>query len=303
MKALAAEFLSLYNPCRVCPWKCGVNRLAGEPGKCRCGSEAVVNDYMPHFGEEGCLVGERGSGAIFFSFCNLSCVFCQTSDISQKGEGTPVDAERLSDIMLWLQNEGCHNINLVTPTHVIPSIVSALLIAREKGLTLPIIYNSGGYDSVETLRKLRGVIDIYLPDFKFWLPETAENLCGARNYPDVARKALKEMHRQVGNLVIDEKTGLAKKGLLVRHLVLPGHLDETEKILEFVAKEISPFTYINIMGHYHPCGKARDLPPLNRNLRKREFETAIKIAEKLGLRRLDKTHWHLYDLLFEKDNS
>jgi len=293
------KFFELYRSCRVCPWECGCNRIEGETGKCRCGPEPVVNDYMPHFGEEGCLVGERGSGAIFFSYCNLSCIFCQTANISQKGEGIPVSTDKLSDIMLWLQNEGCHNINLITPTHVSPSIACAVEKARSKGLNLPVVYNSGGYDRVETLKKLEGIVDIYLPDFKFWKNETAEKLCGASNYPEKAREAIKEMHRQVGDLEIEQGAGLAKRGLLVRHLVLPGYLDETEKILKFIAEEISPNTYVNVMGHYHPCGKARSIPGINRTLTRSEFNAAIEMARKAGLKRLDTTHWHLLDALLE----
>ena len=219
--------------------------------------------------------------------------------MSRRGEGITVNSDKLSGIMLWLQNEGCHNLNLITPTHVIPSIVSAVYKARKKGLRLPIIYNTGGFDRVETIKLLDGIIDIYLPDFKFWEEETAEKLCGARNYPRVARKAIKEMHRQVGNLVVDRDTSLAKKGLLVRHLVLPGFLDETEKILKFLAEEISPETFVNVMGHYHPCGEAKNIPPINRNLTRKEFNTAIELAKKAGLSRLDKTHWHLLNSILE----
>lgn len=262
----------------------------------------VIGDYMPHFGEEACLVGKKGSGAIFFSYCNLKCVFCQTEDVSLKGEGTPVENRKLAEIMLWLQNEGCHNINLITPTHIIVSIILSLREARDNGLTVPVIYNSGGYDKVEILRELDGLIDIYLPDFKFWSPEVAEKLCGAKNYPEVGREAIKEMHRQVGDLTLDSNTGLARRGLLVRHLVLPGLLSETENIMEFLAREISPDTYVNIMGHYHPCGMARKIPPLNRTLRRSEYVKAMEFAKRAGLKRLDKTHFSLYPLVFSPES-
>ncbi len=297
------DMLDIYSSCRLCPWECGVNRFAGERGRCKCGAEAIVSDYMPHFGEESCLVGERGSGAIFFAHCNLSCVFCQTANISQRGEGTPVSTEKLAEIMFWLQDHGCHNLNLITPTHVIPSIMTALAMARERGFTLPVVYNSGGYELVETLKKLKGFVDIYLPDFKFWNGETAEKLCGAGNYPEVARKAIKEMHDQVGDLKIDARTGIAVRGLLVRHLVLPGYLHETRKILEFISKEISPETHVNIMGHYRPFGDAKQIVPINRSLKRSEFRAAVETAEAVGLSRLDKTHWHLYDFLFEQENK
>ena len=263
----------------------------------------MVSDYMPHFGEEGCLVGNNGSGAIFFAYCPLSCVFCQTADMSQEGKGSPVSTEKLAEIMLWLENEGCHNLNLITPTHVIPSILEALNHARKKGLSLPVVYNSGGYERVETLKRLEGLVDVYLPDFKFWKPKTAEKLCGARNYPEIAKLAIKEMHRQVGDLVIDPGTGLATGGLLVRHLILPGYLDETKQILQFVSREISPDTYVNLMGHYRPCRMAKSIAPINRNLTRAEFEAAVEAARAAGLYRLDKTHWHLYDLLFNHNGK
>ena len=278
------KFFELYRSCRVCPWECGCNRIEGETGKCRCGPEPVVNDYMPHFGEEGCLVGERGSGAIFFSYCNLSCIFCQTADISQRGEGTPVSTDKLSDIMLWLQNEGCHNINLITPTHVSPSIACAIEEARSKGLNLPVVYNSGGYDRVETLRKLEGIVDIYLPDFKFWKNETAEKLCGASNYPEKAREAIKEMHRQVGDLVIKE--GLAIRGLLIRHLVMPGHLEDSRAIFRFIATDVAPTTFVNVMEQYRPCYKADELPEIARRISGEEFDRALAYAHEEGLERV-----------------
>ncbi len=296
-KSLCAELLNVYKSCAICPWECGCNRFGKERGRCNCGVDAVVSDYMPHFGEEKCLVGEDGSGAIFFAFCNLSCVFCQTYEMSQEGKGTQISSDELANIMIWLQEAGCHNINLVTPTHIIPSIVCAIEKAKSKGLNLPIIYNTGGYDRVETLKKLEGVVDIYLPDFKFWKRKTAKKLCGAENYPGVVKEAIKEMHRQVGDLEIDLTKGLAKRGLLIRHLVLPGLLDETEEILKFIVEEISPDTYVNIMGHYHPCGDALNFPEINRTLTKREFERALEIAKRAGLRRLDTTHWHLLDTI------
>ncbi len=254
--------------------------------------------YEPHFGEEACLVGEKGSGAIFFSGCNLGCVFCQTYEISHEAVGTEISYEGLAEIMLELQEKGCHNLNLVTPSHQVWAILKALELAFKRGFRLPIVFNTGGYDKVETLKALEGIVDIYLADFKIWDEEIAARLLKAKDYPSVAREALKEMHRQVGDLELDEN-GLAKRGLLIRHLVLPEGLAGTEQVLRFIKEEISPNTYLNIMGHYHPAGEASGYPPLDRTLRRREFEEAVEMARKLGFSRLDKTHWALLPLILD----
>ena len=236
----------------------------------------------------GLPAGLGGSGTIFFSQCNLRCVFCQNFDISWEGHGRPVTAEQLADQMLRLQELGCHNINFVTPSHVVPQILEALVVAAERGLRLPLVYNTGGYDRLETLRWLDGVVDIYMPDFKFWKPETAQELAKAADYPEVARAAIKEMHRQVGDLVLDEH-GLARRGLLVRHLVMPGGLDETREILRFLAREVSPDTFVNVMPQYRPEGLASRYPAIARPLSRAEFQDAVRIAQEEGLRRLART--------------
>ena len=273
--------------CCLCPRHCGVNRLAGESGKCHITKQAVVSSYGPHFGEEAPLVGRHGSGTIFFTYCNLRCVFCQNYTISQLGEGSPVDKEELTKIMLSLQARGCHNINLVSPTHVVPYILEALEVAVSMGLYLPLVYNSGGYDSAETLKLLDGIVDIYMPDMKYSEGEVAEQLSGVKDYPLVNKAAIKEMHRQVGDLEIDEQ-GVAQRGLLVRHLVLPNRLAGTQEVVRFLAQEVSANTYLNIMAQYHPCYKASDIPSLARTLHQQEFNEAIDLAHQQGLHRLDK---------------
>jgi putative pyruvate formate lyase activating enzyme len=271
----------------LCPRHCGVNRLAGENGKCRITRQAVISSYGPHFGEESPLVGRHGSGTIFFTYCNLRCAFCQNYAISQLGEGWAVDKEELAKMMLSLQAKGCHNINLVSPTHVVPYILEALELAVGMGLYLPLVYNSGGYDSVETLELLDGIIDIYMPDMKYSDDKTAEQLSGIKDYPKVNKAAIKEMHRQVGDLQLDEQ-GIAQRGLLVRHLVLPNRLAGTEEIVAFLAHEVSTNTYLNIMAQYHPCHKAFDIPQLSRPVSKQEFNEAIDLAHRQGLNRLDR---------------
>lgn len=278
--------------CHLCPHTCGINRLEDNPGQCKLGRYAFVSSYFPHLGEEDCIRGWRGSGTIFFSGCNLQCAFCQNWEISHYRDGEPVDAEQLAGIMLELQKLGCHNINLVTPTHVVPQILEALKVAIEKGLRLPIVYNSGGYDSVETLKLLDGIVDIYMPDFKIWDTEVAGRLLNAPDYPEVARNAIREMHRQVGDLVLD-KNGLAVRGLLVRHLVLPGNLAGTRQIAEWIVKEISPHTYINLMNQYRPYGYAAEpeahglYKDLARLLTRDEYKNACEEARKVGLYRFD----------------
>jgi len=276
--------------CCVCPRHCGVNRLAGESGKCHITTQVMVSSYGPHFGEEAPLVGRYGSGTIFFTYCNLRCVFCQNYTISQLGEGYVVDREELAGMMLSLQAKGCHNINLVSPTHVVPHILDALELAIDRGLHLPLVYNSGGYDSTETLQLLDGIIDIYMPDMKYSNEKTAEQLSGIKDYPEVNKAAIKEMHRQVGDLQIDEQ-GVAQRGLLVRHLVLPNRLAGTEEVVRFLAQEVSTNTYLNVMAQYHPCYKAFDIPQLSRSVNQHEFYKAIDLAHQQGLHRLDSPHF------------
>jgi len=272
--------------CDICPHKCSVNRLEGEKGICKTGSRAEVSSFGPHFGEESPLVGRNGSGTIFFTHCNLYCIFCQNYDISHLGQGHQVDDERIADMMLSLQTLGYHNINFVTPTHVIPQIVKALPGAIEKGLNVPLVYNSGGYDSVPTLELLEGIFDIYMPDFKYSDDNIAQRYCNAPDYSQVAKEALKTMHRQVGDLVLDEK-GIAKRGLIIRHLVLPEDLAGTSEAMRFIAEEISKNSYVNLMDQYRPCYKATDFPPLDRRISREEFVEATKIASNLGIKRLD----------------
>lgn len=277
---------NLLTQCEICPRRCKVNRLKGEHGVCKTGKRALVSSYNPHFGEESPLVGTGGSGTIFITNCNLLCVFCQNYEISHLGEGVEVSDGQMAAMMISLQKQGCHNINFVTPTHVVPQILSALPPAIEKGLTVPLVYNSSGYDSVETLKLLDGVIDIYMPDFKFWDKEKAKRFLKAPDYPDRARGAIQEMHRQVGDLDIDAY-GVAQKGLLVRHLVMPDCLDDTEEIMQFLAQEISVNTYVNVMEQYRPCGQAFKFPPIDRGLDHVEYQQALQLAKEAGLKRLD----------------
>nr|HDM99730.1 radical SAM protein [Deltaproteobacteria bacterium] len=273
--------------CKICPHLCRVNRLEGEQGFCRATDQAMVASYGPHFGEEAPLVGRKGSGAVFFSWCNLRCLYCQNYEISHLGAGRAVSTEILASCLLSLQKDGCHNINFVTPSHMIPFILKALLHAAERGLSIPLIYNTGGYDSIRTLRLLDGVIDIYMPDFKYWDKDIGEHLSNIANYPQVAKKAIKEMHRQVGELILGPD-GVAQRGLLIRHLVLPGGLSGTRSVLKYIAEEISPDTYVNLMDQYRPCGMAHNYPPLDRRISEDEFAEASRAARDVGLNRLDK---------------
>ncbi len=275
--------------CHLCPRRCGVNRLAGESRQCHVASQLIVSSYGPHFGEESPLVGRHGSGTIFFTYCNLHCVFCQNYTISQSGEGFPVSGEELARMMLSLQAKGCHNINLVSPTHVVPYILDALELAVGMGLYLPLVYNSGGYDSLETLKLLDGIVDIYMPDMKYSDEEIAEELSEVKDYPSVNKAAVKEMHRQVGDLRMDRQ-GIAHRGLLVRHLVLPGGLAGTREVVRFLAREVSTNTYLNIMAQYHPCYKAFDIQSLARPVSGQEVQEAIDLAHQQGLYRPDKCH-------------
>jgi len=272
--------------CDICPRECGVNRLKGEVGVCRTGERAVVSSFNPHFGEEAPLVGRGGSGTIFFSWCNLKCQFCQNYEISQLGQGREVEPEDLAAMMLRLQDMGCHNVNFVSPTHVVPQILAGVLIAAQAGLRLPLVYNTGGYDSLSTLALLDGVFDIYMPDMKYADAEIALKYSKVEDYPAINQAAVKEMHRQVGDLIMDER-GIALRGLLVRHLVLPEGLAGTAEIVRFLATEISTNTYLNIMDQYRPCYKAGELPPLNRRITLQEYEEAVHLAHEAGLHRLD----------------
>lgn len=273
--------------CCLCPRACRVDRQAGQRGVCKTGENAVVASYDAHFGEEAPLVGTHGSGTVFFSYCNLLCLFCQNYDISHGGWGEPVTADELAGRMLSLQDSGCHNINFVTPSHVVPQILAALEMAVPKGLRVPLVYNTSAYDRVETLELLDGIIDIYMPDFKFWDPGPARETCRAEDYPAVARAAIAEMHRQVGDLLIDE-SGLACRGLLLRHLVMPRQMAGTRNIMAFIAKEISANTYVNIMPQYRPCGKASEIEALDAPICRSDYEAAIQAARDEGIWRLDR---------------
>ena len=282
--------------CRVCPRNCDVDRLADKYAFCKTGRYAVVSSHFPHFGEEDCLRGWNGSGTIFFSHCNLRCVFCQNYDISQAAkvsEARPTHPEQLAGVMLELQSLGCHNINVVTPEHVVPQVLEALELAVEGGLRLPIVYNTSAYDSAESLELLDGVVDIYMPDFKYWKPDSAQRYVKAGDYPEVARGRIKEMHRQVGELRVDAD-GLAYRGLNIRHLVMPGALDETAAILRWIREELGSTTYVNLMDQYYPAGRVSDTlyPELNRRLRPQEFLEAQRLAKALGLERLDERAPH-----------
>ncbi len=284
IKRIKEEALSLLESCTLCPRECRVNRLKDEKGFCATGRKAVISSFGPHFGEEPELVGTFGSGTIFFSYCNLNCLFCQNYEISQLGEGRKRDEEEIAQMMLYLQDIGCHNINLVSPTHIVPQFLEALEIAARKGLKIPIVYNSGGYDKVATLKLLKGVIDIYMPDMKYGDEENAQRYSNALNYFAINRLAVKEMHRQVGDLVNDER-GIAQRGLIIRHLVLPNRIAGSFKVLEFIAKEISKDSYVNIMAQYRPCFHANRYLELSRRITEEEFREVIEYARSLGLRR------------------
>lgn len=271
--------------CEVCPRNCRVDRLKDEARVCRTGRLARVSTWFSHRGEEDCLRGTRGSGTIFFAFCNLRCVFCQNHDTSQAGHGGELSAEELAEAMLELQAQGCHNINWVTPEHVVPELLEALPIAMERGLGLPIVYNTSAYDSLESLRLLDGIVDIYMPDFKLWTRAAATKYLKAKDYPEVARAAITEMHRQVGPLEIGPDR-LARRGVLVRHLVMPGLLDESREIFAFLAS-LSKDTYVNVMGQYRPEYRATEYPEIARRPTVEEMETAFRLAAEAGLHRFD----------------
>lgn len=274
--------------CDLCPRDCHVNRRQTTKGAvCRTGERAVVASFGPHFGEESCLVGSHGSGTIFFSWCNLRCQFCQNYDISQLGEGHEAEPKEIAAMMSDLQGRGCHNINFVTPSHVVPQILAAVAIAAEHGLRIPLVYNSGGYDALISLKLLDSVVDIYMPDVKYADESLARKYSKVRDYPARNQAAVKEMHRQVGDLALDEN-GVALRGLLVRHLVLPNAIAGTADIARFLANEISPDTFLNVMDQYRPCFKAGDLPDLNRPISRNEYREAIRLAEVAGLQRLER---------------
>jgi putative pyruvate formate lyase activating enzyme len=272
--------------CTLCPRNCRVDRTSGDVGFCKTKDRPFVSSWGPHFGEERPLVGRFGSGTIFFSRCNLGCVFCQNWTISHAGEGDETSVESLAKVMLDLQAMGCHNINLVTPTHQMPMILHSLAIAAESGLSVPIVYNCGGYESVVALKLLDGVIDIYMPDFKYADPAMALEYSQAKDYPQSAKAAIQEMHRQVGDLEIDER-GIALRGLLIRHLVLPDGIAGTREVVKFISEEISKNTYLNIMDQYYPCYKASQHPSLTRRITGREYADAVEMALDAGLKRLD----------------
>ncbi|MDQ7842571.1 MAG: radical SAM protein [Armatimonadota bacterium] len=289
LRRRAEAALELLRACEVCPRNCHVDRLADHWSFCKIGRYAVVSSAFPHFGEEDCLRGWNGSGTIFFSMCNLRCVFCQNFDISQQKVGREVSARELAQIMIALQERGCHNINFVTPEHVVPQILEALPHAVEMGLRLPLVYNTSSYDSMHSLRLLDGIVDIYMPDFKYWDPESARLYLKAPDYPEVARRTIAEMHRQVGPLVID-RSGLARRGVLLRHLVMPGALEETRQIMRWIAETLGRNTYVNVMAQYHPAGQVGRNPryaAINRRLFPEEYAAAVRAALDVGLTRLD----------------
>ncbi len=283
---MALEFL---HHCQLCPRDCAVDRTEGQTGVCKTERYARVSSYFPHLAEEDCLRGWEGSGTIFFSSCSLHCAFCQNYDISHvEQSGALVRPRQLAAIMLELQATGCHNINVVTPGHVVPQLLEALIVAVDHGLRLPIVYNTSGYDTLASLQLLDGIVDIYMPDFKLWDAHMAQRYLKARDYPDIARQAIKEMHRQVGDLTFDED-GLAKRGLLVRHLVMPERLDDTSAIMHFLADEVSTDTYVNVMQQYYPSGRvnAHTFPELNRSITTSEYDAALQQTRIAGLWRLD----------------
>jgi putative pyruvate formate lyase activating enzyme len=287
--------LGVLEKCEVCPRNCHINRLENRTAVCRTGRYAYVASAFPHFGEEDCLRGWRGSGTIFFSFCNLKCVFCQNFDISWEGNGETLTPKEIARVMIRLQEMGCHNINFVTPEHVVPQVMEAIPPAIEMGLRLPIVYNTSAYDSLHSLEIMEGIVDVYMPDFKFWDRDLSFFYMAARDYPDVARAAIKEMHRQVGPLKFDEN-GLALRGVLVRHLVMPNRVAGTREICRFIANEVSRDTYINIMDQYRPEGRVLRLPEkyerINRSTTRTEYEEALRVAREEGLYRFDVRWMH-----------
>jgi putative pyruvate formate lyase activating enzyme len=298
LRARAERAVALLEDCRICPRDCGVNRLENRWAACKTGRHAVVSSAFPHLGEEDCLRGWAGSGTIFFTHCNLRCVFCQNWDISQAvkpgHKGDPAStASEIAAMMIALQEHGCHNINFVTPEHVVPQVVEALDEAIGRGLRLPLVYNTSGYDSLDSIDLMDGLVDIYMPDFKFWSAAASKRYMMAADYPEAARAAIRAMHRQVGALSFDDD-GLARRGVLIRHLVMPGCLDETRAVLGWIAEELGTDTYVNLMDQYRPAGKvtAEKLPEIARRPSSAELGNAYRIAADLGLRRLDERRPH-----------
>lgn len=288
LSARVKKLYAIYESCQLCPRDCRVNRTKGQTGKCKGSSKVKVSSAQAHFGEERPLVGQRGSGTIFFSNCGLRCVFCQNYKISIEGEGIEISDQRLAETMIKVQNIGCHNINLVTPTHYLPNIVNAVQIAARKGLRIPLVYNTSGYEKLDILQLLDGIVDIYLPDCKYMDPEHAAKYSSeAYNYPYYAKIALKEIFRQVGDLIVDNR-GIAVRGLILRHLILPNRIAGTESLLKFVAENLSKTTYLNLMRQYRPEYKAFDYPEIARRIKRDEYEEALNWARKYGLNRLDK---------------
>ncbi len=288
LRRRAERALEKLADCALCPRNCHVNRLEDKFAVCKTGRYAVVSSHFAHFGEEDCLRGWKGSGTIFFAWCNLRCVFCQNYDVSWVGEGRVTRPDELAAMMLALQERGCHNINFVTPEHVVPQILEAVLLAAERGLRLPLVYNTSAYDSLDSLQLMEGVVDIYMPDFKFWDSELARHYAKARDYPQAARRAIKEMHRQIGPLVLDEN-GLALRGVLLRHLVMPGGVAGSREIMQWIARALGPDTYVNLMAQYRPAGKVngKEYVQINRPISPEEFQQALAAAGVAGLRRLD----------------
>lgn len=283
-KQRADQARELLAECKLCPRRCVVNRLRGESGFCGGGKLVRISSVGPHFGEERVLVGRHGSGTIFFAGCSLKCIFCQNYQISHLNQGMEIASEDLAEEMLYLQYIGCHNINLVTPTHFVPQIIDALGVAYSKGLNLPIVYNCGGYESTDVLKLLDGLVAIYMPDLKFTEPQVGEELSQAPDYYQMAMEAIREMYRQVGDLELDRR-GIAQKGLLLRHLVLPNGLAGTEEAMRFIAQEVSVDTYVNIMDQYRPCYRGEEIPQINRRITRGEYQKALEIARGFGLHR------------------
>ncbi|WP_092219331.1 radical SAM protein [Desulforhopalus singaporensis] len=292
LRQIAKRAVALLESCSLCPRECGVNRLQGEAGVCRTGRYARVASYGPHFGEESCLVGSQGSGTIFFCGCNLLCRFCQNYSLSRDSDPdcTEVDASGLAELMILLQHRGCHNINFVTPTHVIPQILEALIVAVGSGLTVPVVYNCSGYEKVDSLVLLENVVDIYMPDAKFFRAQSSAAHTGCADYPVRMKQAIVEMQRQVGDLVVGP-SGVAERGLLVRHLLMPNGLEDTRELVRFLARTISRDCYLNIMDQYRPCGEysGGDGPEdCSHPISQRMYEKAMQLAEDAGLRRLER---------------
>lgn len=282
LNSIINEAFKLLESCTICPRKCKVNRLKDQKGFCKTGLRPKVCSFMPHHGEEPPISGYRGSGTIFFSHCNMACVYCQNFEFSQMEEGREVELEELADFMLQLQNLNCHNINLVTPTHVMPQILKALSLAISRGLKLPIVYNTGGYELEDILRLLEGIVDIYLPDMRYADNEMAVKYSNAPDYPKYNQEALKEIHRQVGVAQID-KAGIIKRGLVIRHLVLPNNVSGTDKIMQFISSELSKETFVSLMSQYFPCFKSNEFPEISRRITYEEYEKAKQAMQRYGL--------------------